>query len=136
MTVKKVMLLSLIGLLVLALIFSLVFFLVLDNKDKDKKVEHFEFKLAEMYTNVKDSDNILKINIAIEYTDNKLIETLNKNNSRITNSILELLRNKTLEELSGKEGQQNAREDIKNTIIEISGSNKISNVYFTEFIIQ
>lgn len=138
MTVKKVILLSLVGLLVLALIFTLVFFFVLNKKgeDKNQKVEHFEFKLDEMYTNIKDSNNILKINITVEYTDSKLVEALNKNNSKITNSILELLRNKTLEELSGREGQQNARKDIQDAIIEITKSNKISNVYFTEFIIQ
>lgn len=138
MSLKKVLILSLIGLVVLALIFSVVFFLVLNKKDdaKNKKVEYFEFKLDEMYTNIRESKNILKINITIEYTDEKMVETLNKSKSRISNDVLEILRNKTLEELSGKDGQQKARKDIQSKIVEIVETNAISNVYFTEFIIQ
>lgn len=138
MSLKKVLVLSLIGLIVLALIFTLVFFLVINKKgeSKEQKVEYFEFKLDEMYTNIKESNNILKINITIEYTDSKLAETLTKSKSRISNDVLEILRNKTLEDLSGQEGQQDARKDIQNKVVEIVKSNTISNVYFTEFIIQ
>ncbi len=138
MTLKKVILFSLIGLAVLGLIFALVFFFVLNNREAEgeSEIEYFEFVLDEMYTNIKGSNNILKINITFEYTDEELVSILNKNKSKIKNSTLELLRNKTLEELSGKDGQQNARKDIKSAVIEITESNNISNVYFTEFIIQ
>ncbi|SHJ91583.1 flagellar basal body-associated FliL family protein [Paramaledivibacter caminithermalis] len=138
MSLKKVLILSLIGFLVLALIFTLVFFLVLNKKEasKEQKVEYYKFKLDEMYTNIKESNNILKINITIEYTDSKLAEVLTKNKERITNDILELLRDKTIKDMSGEEGQQKARKDIQNKIVNIVESNAISNVYFTEFIIQ
>lgn len=138
MSLKKVLLLSLIGLVVLALIFTLIFVFVLNKKGESKKekVEYFQFELDEMYTNIKKSNNIMKINITVEYTDDKLAAVLNKQKARITNDILELLRNKTLEELSGKEGQRKARTDIKNKIVEIVESNNIANVYFTEFIVQ
>lgn len=138
MSLKKVLLLSLIGLVVLALIFTLIFVFVLNKKGESKKekVEYFQFELDEMYTNIKKSNNIMKINITVEYTDDKLAAVLNKQKARITNDILELLRNKTLEELSGKEGQRKARTDIKDKIVEIVESNNISNVYFTEFIVQ
>ncbi len=136
MTVKKVVLLSLVGLLVLVLIFSLVFLLISNNRDGREKVEYYEFKLEEMYTNIKESDSILKINITVEYTDSELIETLNKSKAKISNDVLELLRSKTLEELSGKEGQQSTRKDVQQKIIEIAESSDVSNIYFTEFIIQ
>ncbi len=136
MTVKKVVLLSLVGLLVLALIFSLVFLLISRNNGGREKVEYYEFKLEEMYTNIKESDSILKINITVEYTDSELIETLNKSKAKISNDVLELLRSKTLEELSGKEGQQSTRKDVQQKIIEIAESSDVSNIYFTEFIIQ
>lgn len=138
MSLKKVLLLSLIGLVILALIFTLIFIFVLNKKGESKKekVEYFQFELDEMYTNIKKSNNIMKINITVEYTDDKLAAVLNKQKARITNDILELLRNKTLEELSGKEGQRKARTDIKNKIVEVVESNNISNVYFTEFIVQ
>ncbi|MCG8539810.1 MAG: flagellar basal body-associated FliL family protein [Clostridia bacterium] len=136
MTVKKVVLLSLVGLLVLVLIFSLVFLLISRNNGGREKVEYYEFKLEEMYTNIKESDSILKINITVEYTDSELIETLNKSKAKISNDVLELLRSKTLEELSGKEGQQSTRKDVQQKIIEIAESSDVSNIYFTEFIIQ
>ncbi|WP_432665047.1 flagellar basal body-associated FliL family protein [Wukongibacter baidiensis] len=138
MTVKKVILFSLIGLLVLALIFGAIFFFVLNKKsdDKAKKIDYYEFRLDAMYTNLKDSSNILKTSITIEYTNTKVLETLNKSKVKITNSVLELLRSKTAEELSGKEGLQNARKAVLDSVMEITQSKDISNIYFTEFIIQ
>ncbi|SKC74369.1 flagellar basal body-associated FliL family protein [Maledivibacter halophilus] len=138
MSLKKVLLLSFIGLVVIALIFTLTFFFVLNSKGDSKKdkVEHFQFELDEIYTNIKKSNNIMKVNMTIEYTDRNLTEVLEEQKARIRNDILELLRNKTLEELSGKEGQQKARTDIKDKIVEIVESNNILNVYFTEFIVQ
>ncbi len=108
MTVKKVLILSLIGLIIATLIITGIIFFVLnsDGKNKDKKLTYYEYNLEEIYTNIKSSKSILKANITIEYTDDKLKAVLDNNKAKITNDILELLRNKTLKDLSGQEGQQ------------------------------
>ncbi|MDK2917396.1 MAG: flagellar protein FliL [Candidatus Petromonas sp.] len=138
MTVKKVLILSLIGLIIATLIITGIIFFVLnsDGKNKDKKLTYYEYNLEEIYTNIKSSKSILKANITIEYTDDKLKAVLDNNKAKITNDILELLRNKTLKDLSGQEGQQKTRNDILNKVRGILNTKDISNIYFTEFIIQ
>jgi flagellar FliL protein len=138
MTVKKVLILSLIGLIIATLIITGIIFFVLnsDGKNKNKKLTYYEYNLEEIYTNIKSSKSILKANITIEYTDDKLKAVLDNNKAKITNDILELLRNKTLKDLSGQEGQQKTRNDILNKVRGILNTKDISNIYFTEFIIQ
>lgn len=138
MTLKKVLILSLIGLLAVAIIISLIFFFASNNEaeNKESEKEYFIYKIDELYTNIKDSRNILKVNITVEYNNENLLEVLDKNNAKITNNILELLRNKTIDDLSGKTGQQTTRNDILSMIKGIVNSEEVSNIYFTEFIIQ
>ncbi|RKD27778.1 Flagellar basal body-associated protein FliL [Caminicella sporogenes DSM 14501] len=137
MTVKKVLILSLIGLLIVTVTMAGIFFFMLNkNNNKEKKVEHFHYELGELYTNIKDSSRILKINITVEYTNKKLQEVLEAHRAKITNDILELLRNKTYKELIGQPGQQKARMDILSLVKKDINSEEISNIYFVEFIIQ
>lgn len=138
MTVKKVLLFSLIGLVIAAIVIGGIMFFVLRSKDNkaNKKIEYYQYTLSELYTNIKDSNRILKANITIEYTDENLQDILDKNKAKITNDILEYFRGKTFEELSGQNGQQNSRDGILSKVKEITTGDDISNVYFTEFIIQ
>lgn len=137
MTVKRLILFGVIGLVVLAIIFTLIFSYILNNKEgNEKKVDYYEFNLDEMYTNVAESESILKINITVEYTDEKLIKTLDKSRTKIVDNILEVLGSKTKEELLGKESRKKIRADILNNVKKITKSNNISNIYFTELIIQ
>lgn len=136
MTSKKVIILSVVGLLVLALVIGAVVFFVMSNKDKQVEVDYLHYDIGEMYTNIKDADSILKVNITIEYTDENLTQDLKAKHSKITNGILELLRSRTIEELNGAKGQQNTRVDIRSLVRETLKSEKISDIFFVEFIIQ
>lgn len=136
MTSKKVIILSVVGLLVLALVIGAVVFFVMSNKDKQVEVDYLHYDIGEMYTNIKDADSILKVYITIEYTDENLTQDLKAKHSKITNGILELLRSRTIEELNGAKGQQNTRVDIRSLVRETLKSEKISDIFFVEFIIQ
>jgi len=137
MTLKKILSLSLLGLVVAGLLISVFFFFVINRDSTDElNNEIFLYEFNELYTNIKDSKNILKASITIEYNNESLLESLDKNKAKITNDILELLRNKNLEDLSGKSGQQTARNDILHLVKQIINSEDITNIYFTEFIFQ
>ena len=137
MTSKKVLMISIVALLVLVILAGGIFFVVMRNKNAgEKEPTYYTHEIGEMYTNIKDSDSILKVNITLEYTDEDLAEALTAKHDKIFNGILELLRGKTREELNGAKGQQNARVDIRNLVREILKSEQISDVFFVEFIIQ
>lgn len=78
----------------------------------------------------------MKVNITVETKDEKIHQALDKNKSKIINNILELIRSKTEEDLAGNAGQQLLQKEILEIIQSIVPTEKITNVYFIEFIIQ
>ncbi len=138
MTVKKVFLFSIIGLIVTAVVFTGVFYFATNrsNEETIKEIETFTYSFGELYSNLKDSKKILKINIVLETTDEKLLEKVESEKFKINNNILELLRSKTESDLAGDVGQQNLRKEVLNLTKSILPSDKVNDVYFIEFIIQ
>lgn len=113
--------------------------MLLGNKEpKEPVITYSEYQLDEMYTNIKDPGKILKFQINVEYTNAELLPEMEKNKSKIINNIYEYFRNTDFETLNKTNGQERAREDIRDIIIEILGSDAetITNVYFVQFIIQ
>lgn len=114
-------------------------FLLLGNKEpKEPEIVYSEYSMDEMYTNIKDPGKILKFQINVEYTNAELLPTIESNKSKIINSVYEYFRNTDYETLNKTNGQERAREDIRDLVIEILGSDAetITNVYFLQFIIQ
>lgn len=138
MTIKKVFLFSIIGFIIIALIAGGIFYFTVYRKSEPvaEEVITFTYSLGELYSNLKGSNRILKINIVLEITDEKFIENLDSEKSKITNHILELLRSKNESQLSGDSGQQSLRNEILKLMNSLLPSEKISDVFFVEFIIQ
>lgn len=135
---KKLIIIIVAAVLVLA-IGGVAAFLLLGNKEpKEPVITYSEYQLDEMYTNIKDPGKILKFQINVEYTNAELLPEMEKNKSKIINNIYEYFRNTDFETLNKTNGQERAREDIRDIIIEILGSDAetITNVYFVQFIIQ
>lgn len=111
---------------------------ILRKPAEEKPLVYSEFELGEMYTNIADEKKILKFNLIIEYTDEEILEAINKNKSVITNNIYEIFRRKTYEQTKSSSFQERTREEIREMIIESlqSDGEVISNVYFLQFIIQ
>jgi flagellar basal body-associated protein FliL len=67
-----------------------------------------------------------------------LIAEFEKNKSKLVNNITEYFRNTDFATLTKANGQERAREDIKDIIVETMGvdAESITNVYFLQFIIQ
>ncbi len=137
MTIKKAILLSLLGLVLGAIVFGGVFFFTTFKKPaSNNKVEVYTYDMGELYANINKSRRILKANITVETTDKKIHQDLEEQKSKIINNILETTRSKTEEDLQGDKGQKLLQKEVLKIIQSSISSNKITNVYFTEFIIQ
>ncbi|AOT68272.1 flagellar basal body-associated FliL family protein [Geosporobacter ferrireducens] len=138
MSVKKVVLFSIIGFIVTAAVFGGAFYLAANrNSEKAvKEIKTYNYSVGELYCNIKDSRKILKVNINFEITDERLSAKLDEKKPKIRNDILELIRSKEETVLVGDKGQQMLRNEILKSVKQMMDTEKITNVYFVEFIIQ
>ena len=138
MTFKKVVLLSIIGFIITVLVLGGVFYFSVYKKPEQsvKEIKTYTYAIGDLYSNLKDSKKILKINIVFETTDEKITGQIDKEKPKLTNFVLELIRSKTESELLGDIGQQNLRKEVLKLAKSILPSDKVNDVYFVEFIIQ
>ncbi|MFS8541862.1 MAG: flagellar basal body-associated FliL family protein, partial [Tissierellales bacterium] len=101
-----------------------------------KREETYSLDLKDMYCNVKDSNKILKVNITIETNNKNTVEVLSEKVYLIRDEINQIIRNKTEDELKGREGQVNLQNDIREALIRIFKDEAITNVYFNDFVMQ
>ncbi len=111
-------------------------FVDVDEITANKKEETYSLNLEDMYCNVKDSNKIVKVNITIETNDEDSINNLSDKVYLIRDEINQIIRNKTEDELIGKEGQVNLQKDIRETLNKIFDDETIINVYFNDFVMQ
>lgn len=106
------------------------------NSNTEKEVIKHSFTMDDMYCNIKDSKRILKLKMTLESTNLKTIENLTEKDFLARDEVNKIVRNRTLEELEGKEGQVNLQKEIKVNLIELFEDETITDIYFNDFIIQ
>ncbi len=74
--------------------------------------------------------------VTISTNSKTTYEGLSEKQFLIRDDINKIIRNKTEEELQGKDGQVKLQEEIKLSLIELFNDETITNVYFDDFIIQ
>jgi len=107
-----------------------------DDLNINRKEETYSLDLKDMYCNVKDSNKIVKVNITIETNNKNTVEVLSEKVYLIRDEINQIIRNKTEDELKGREGQVNLQNDIREALIRIFKDEAITNVYFNDFVMQ
>lgn len=135
---SKKTIINIVIVLVIAIFAGIVVGMVLWNKNSNapRGVIKHSLTLDDMYCNVKDSKRILKLKITLESTNLGTIENLTEKQFLVRDEVNKIARNRTDEELQGKEGQVNLQEEIKTNLIELFADETITNIYFNDFIIQ
>ncbi len=77
---------------------------------------------------------VAKVNMELELQGDHAAEEIEKRKAQIRDIIIILLSSKTYEEVSTRDGKNNLRNEIKDTINSFLVQGKISGVFFTEFI--
>ena len=106
------------------------------SNGEPKEIIKHSLTLEDIYCNIKDSKRIMKLRITLESTELKTIEKLTAKQFLIRDEVNKIARNRTDEELQGKEGQVNLQEEIKSSLVELFEDETITNIYFNDFIIQ
>ncbi len=118
------------------IILGITFYRSNSNNSSKKKLETFNLTLQDMYCNIKDSKRIVKVKITIETKDKKALDTIEGKQFLIRDDINKIIRNKTEEDLQGKEGQVELQGEIKESLKKLFNEENITNVYFDDLIIQ
>lgn len=120
-----------------SIIFSVSMYMENGGKTNEKKSSKtYSLELEDIYCDIKDSKKIVKINITIETYNKDTLELLSSKKYLIRNNINEIVRNKTEDELKGKDGQVNLQNDIKENLVKTFNDQSIINIYFNDFVIQ
>lgn len=139
MNKKNLIIIVLLVLLVLISVAGIAIGLKYLNSDKEtggKKLETFSLDLNDMYCNIKDSNKIVKVNITIETNSENTLKAISDKVYLIRDNINQIIRNRTEDELVGKEGQVNLQNDIRESLIKVFNDESITNVYFNDFVMQ
>jgi flagellar FliL protein len=87
-------------------------------------------------TNLKGGRRYIKVDIQMELHNKSFTSQLDKNNAEIRDVVYSALRDSTEEEIDGSKGQDNLRKKLVKRLNTLLGTNVISNIYFTDFVIQ
>ena len=77
---------------------------------------------------------VASVSMELEVRGTAVQEEIDKRKAQLRDIIIIILSSKTYEEVSTREGKDNIRNEIKDTINSFLVKGKISNVFFTEFI--
>jgi flagellar FliL protein len=84
----------------------------------------------------KESRRYLKLKLELEVDSEGAAKDLEKSQPRIRDALILLLSSKTYLDLASSEGKQQLKQEIKQKVTAIPGGNKVSEIFFTEFVAQ
>ena len=84
----------------------------------------------------KESRRYLKLKVELEVNNEETAKELEKSMPRIRDALILLLSSKTYLDLASYQGKQQLKREIKQKVTALPGGNKISDVFFTEFVAQ
>lgn len=136
---KKLAIISIVIFVMALLIFMATLYMTFFRSDagqtaKPKKT--YTCDLGDFSTNIGTSGRYFKGNIVVETTGKKTPEIILKNVEPIRDYVLKLIISQNIKEMTNEKGMTELSEKIKNEIARITQTEDITNVYFTEYIIQ
>lgn len=104
------------------------------NKDIiEGKLKEFSGEIRKKWGQLTD-DEIQKTKGNAEVVGDKVLDEIENRKAQIRDIIIIILSSKTYEEVSTREGKENLRNEVKDTINSFLVQGKIAKVFFTEFI--
>ncbi len=110
-----------------------------ETAEKKKEVadpKELLFPLNAFVVNLGKPGKFLKVNMQLELADPEVKPLIEGKVPQIRDSIIMLLGNKTAASVTTAEGKLRTKDEINFRLNQILGDNLVTNVYFTEFVMQ
>ncbi|MGC8718977.1 MAG: flagellar basal body-associated FliL family protein [Thermodesulforhabdaceae bacterium] len=110
--------------------------------EKSQKTEKAQqailYKMDTFLVNLADpgGKRYLKLTMELELDNKKVEEEITKETSRIRDVILTVLSSKTFDDISTLPGKQTLKKELMTKVNASLKNGKVTNIYFTEFLIQ
>lgn len=78
----------------------------------------------------------LRMTLDVEVLNRAVVADVQRNNSRIRDAVILLLAGKSFADLASMEGKITLKNQIVERLNQIVGGGRVTNVYFTEFVVQ
>ena len=95
------------------------------------------YELGEFIRNISNGDGrrMLKATIVIEVSDEEVISQIEERDTRIRDQIIDIIREQSVEDLQTRDGIDEFKGEIIDSVNDNIGDGEVINVYFEEFII-
>lgn len=106
--------------------------------EKKKKNLGPLLEMEDLVVNImhKDSTRFLKVGITLEAADKESKKAIERRMPQITDAVLLLVGNRTFDDIKDLQGKMQLKADLLARIQELSGEGKVSDIYFTDFVVQ
>jgi flagellar FliL protein len=92
--------------------------------------------LETFIVNLQVKGSFLKTTIQLEFAEPELPPTIESDVPKVRDAVIRVLSGKTSAEILTAEGKERLREELRDSINETLGAEDVTQVFFTEFIIQ
>ncbi len=93
-------------------------------------------KLGDFVVNLAEGESFVKVNIVFEVSNEKVMEEINQRSPQMRDTIISILRKQNQEGVNSVEGTRKLRTDIMERVNDNLMKGKVTNVFFTEFVLQ
>ncbi|MCK8826305.1 flagellar basal body-associated FliL family protein [Natroniella acetigena] len=93
-------------------------------------------EIGEFLVNLAGGRRFIRLNITVEVDDADVAEEIDRRRPQIRDTIISILRSKEQEEISSEQGAMELRSEIMEKTNEKLLEGTVTNVFFTEFVIQ
>lgn len=137
---KKIIIIIVIAVVVLAGAGVGAYFLFFSNPEEPPEPVGSFVPGEYFITNVKDSNNYLKVNVVLEVNkanDDEEFKTFMTDNQHIIrNTIIFILRSKTVDDLKDMKVEDNLSTEITGAVNEALGIDNVKRIYFNDYVMQ
>ncbi|PRX33665.1 flagellar FliL protein [Orenia metallireducens] len=92
--------------------------------------------IGQFLVNLADGRRFIKVNIVLEVSNDKVVTELTERQPQVRDAIITILRAKDNNQINSNEGVRKLRTEIMNKINQNLIKGKVTNVFFTDFVVQ
>jgi len=132
---KKILLIS-ISVIIIMIIAVVVFYS--QASIEEKEIETMIYSPGSKFqTNLKDSRSLISISIQIEVVDEKkFLVSIEERNPELRSKILDILRDKTVEDVNGRTGKKMLESEILACLRKMFDKDMVVNLYIDDIVVQ